>query len=125
MNMDVLSIINSNRPDSVGKISAFELLGLMEDSVSLRDIKTAFHNKSRLHHPDAGGKVEDFLNLKRAYDILSHPLKRETMGSVPLFRRPLLRIKPSMSRATSQLFENLSVLQGQIKKKSAAGGGNA
>ena len=114
---------DQNKDLAASKINSFELLGLTEQGTSLRDIRVAFHKKSRLYHPDAGGKVEDFLNLKRAFDILCHPLKREAIGALPLFKRPLLRIKPSMSKTASQLFENLSVLQERLKKTSSGNGG--
>jgi len=37
---------------------------------SITDLKTAFREMVKLHHPDHGGKPEDFILIKKAYDFL-------------------------------------------------------
>jgi curved DNA-binding protein CbpA len=39
-------------------------------------IKKAYKTRSKELHPDAGGNAEDFANLKKAFDILTDPAKR-------------------------------------------------
>jgi curved DNA-binding protein CbpA len=95
-------------------VTAFEVLGLMPDA-SEEEIQTAYYRKAKIYHPDLGGSAEDFLEIKRAYDILSNSSKRELLGSRPMFMQPLIRLRPSLSASTSQLFENLSTLSAELK----------
>lgn len=41
------------------------------------DIKKAFREAAKKHHPDAGGKPDDFRAIQEAYDVLSDPEKRK------------------------------------------------
>lgn len=90
-------------------VTAFEILGLFPDA-SDSDIQTAYRRKAKLYHPDVGGKAEDFLEIKKAYEILLDPKRRELLGNKPMFMQSAIRLQPSLSVATSQLFENLSIL---------------
>lgn len=47
----------------------YNTLGLSYGA-SKEEIKKAFHKLAHIHHPDKGGKLEDFLKVKNAYDAL-------------------------------------------------------
>ncbi|NPB09366.1 MAG: J domain-containing protein [Thermodesulfobacteria bacterium] len=47
----------------------YQVLGIKPEA-GLAEIRRAFREKARLLHPDAGGEVERFLELKRSYEIL-------------------------------------------------------
>ena len=47
----------------------FETLGLAPDA-SLTDVKMAYREMVKLHHPDQGGSVHDFLKLQEAYEFI-------------------------------------------------------
>lgn len=53
--------------------SALKTLGLT-DSANADDVKRAFKVMARTTHPDAGGKQEDFIKIKEAYELLSSKL---------------------------------------------------
>ena len=46
--------------------SAFAILGLTEDATA-DDVKVAWRGFARVHHPDTGGKVEDFERYRAAF----------------------------------------------------------
>jgi curved DNA-binding protein CbpA len=101
-------------------VNAYEILEMNESS-STSDIRLAYKKKAKLYHPDQGGNVDDFLNLRRALEILEDENKRALLGSEKLFRKPLLRIWPSMSGGAQQLFENLETLATQLKQLKGGG----
>ncbi len=47
----------------------YQVLGIKPEA-GLAEIRRAFREKARLLHPDAGGEVERFLELKRSYELL-------------------------------------------------------
>ena len=47
----------------------FATLGL-EATASLTDVKSAYREMVKQHHPDQGGTVQDFLQLQEAYEFL-------------------------------------------------------
>lgn len=100
----------------LGMVNAYEMLGI-SSSATLEEIRSAYRTKALLFHPDRGGKVEGFLSLKRAYQILVDPHLRELMGEYKQFERLPLRIQPSLSSATTILFENIQRLQDKLKVK--------
>lgn len=57
-------------------MSLYEILGLSSEC-SKEEIKKAFRELSKTHHPDKGGKEEDFKKIAKAYEVLSDPKKRE------------------------------------------------
>lgn len=40
--------------------------------IEKNDLKNRFRNKAKKAHPDCGGNMEEFIRIKKAYDILSH-----------------------------------------------------
>src|SRR5205085_2690796 len=42
------------------------------------DIKSTFRRRAKTAHPDAGGEREAFERLRKAYDVLSDPVRRLT-----------------------------------------------
>lgn len=54
-----------------------KLNGLLNPEDQAKLIKSAYRKLSRKHHPDAGGREEDFQQIKLAYDILSDPARRQ------------------------------------------------
>lgn len=68
----------------------YEVLGVSKDAQEA-DIKKAYRNLARQHHPDKGGDPEQFKKIQEAYEILSDPQKRQNLdqyGSVdgpPMF----------------------------------------
>ena len=63
----------------------YEVLGV-EKGAESRDIKKAYFNLAKTHHPDKGGDAEKFKQIQRAYDVLSDDEKRNfynQTGQVP------------------------------------------
>lgn len=95
-------------------MSAYELLGINEGASS-EEIRAAFHERAMRFHPDRGGRIEYFLRIQKSYEILSDEKLREKYGKIPQFAKLPLRLQPSLSRATSTLFENLTLLEDQLR----------
>lgn len=55
--------------------SYYKLLGL-EKGASTTDIKKAYRNMAKLHHPDKGGDENKFKEISKAYEVLSDDEKR-------------------------------------------------
>lgn len=55
----------------------YAILGLQRDA-SPEDIKKAYRNLSKKHHPDLGGDAEKFKEINEAYHVLSDPEKRQS-----------------------------------------------
>ncbi len=62
--------------------SAHAVLGLRAGA-PLTEIKRAFRAQAQIHHPDKGGKTENFVALKRAYEslIAKHEARSSTRSS--------------------------------------------
>jgi curved DNA-binding protein CbpA len=59
----------------------YSILGVARDT-DIRTIRRAFRRRVRSTHPDGGGSVEAFNELKAAYDILSDPIRRRRYDEV-------------------------------------------
>ncbi|MDY0087941.1 MAG: molecular chaperone DnaJ [Coriobacteriia bacterium] len=53
----------------------YDILGIKKDA-SAEEIKKAFRQLARKHHPDAGGSEEKFKEINEAYEVLSNAEKR-------------------------------------------------
>ena len=49
----------------------YEVLGVAQNS-NQSEIRKAYRRKVLISHPDAGGTIEDFYTLQKAYEILSN-----------------------------------------------------
>jgi len=69
----------SEPEDSPGDIDNKEFYEILEvpQNANAEDIKKAYRKKVIKAHPDKGGDPEDFKKLQAAYEVLSHPEKRE------------------------------------------------
>lgn len=54
----------------------YEILGV-DKNATPKEIKSAYKDKAKRHHPDKGGDVEAFKKIQQAYDVLSDPLSRK------------------------------------------------
>lgn len=53
-------------------MNAYEILGV-DRNHGLGEIRRAYHRLAKLHHPDRGGSVRDFVRVRRAYEeLLDH-----------------------------------------------------
>ena len=50
------------------KKKALKILGLPADACE-QECKDAWHRLAHQHHPDRGGKLEDFLLYKQSYEV--------------------------------------------------------
>ena len=57
------------RPSSSAVENQFAVLGLAPGA-TLHDVKTAYREKVKQHHPDQGGEIQEFLRLQEAYEFL-------------------------------------------------------
>jgi len=58
------------------KFNPYEILGVAKNATT-ENIKKIFKEKCKKLHPDHGGNLEDFTNLKKAFDILMDSSKRK------------------------------------------------
>lgn len=103
---------------SLVMITAYELLGITKEA-SDEQIQQAYHRMAFRLHPDRVGNelLEEFLSVKRAYDILMDPQRRACMAELPLFREIRWKLEPHLTPATQQMFENVMELEDEIKNK--------
>lgn len=52
-------------------MNPYKILGISQNA-SQDDIKNAFRRLSKENHPDAGGDPQDFINIKKAYEMLTN-----------------------------------------------------
>jgi len=57
-------------------MNPYEVLGVKKNA-SQKEIKNAYRKLSKTHHPDKGGKPEDFVKIQNAYDVLSDEKARK------------------------------------------------
>jgi len=99
-------------------ISAYQVLGV-EKNTSPEDLRRAFRKRLPLFHPDYRGSeaTRDYLDFRRAYDVLRDQERRERMGDLPLFGDHLRFQRNEVQPGLQQLFENLNSLN-DLKKGS-------
>jgi DnaJ-class molecular chaperone len=76
--------LSSNNPNQFSLVLAgaattksyYDILGVPK-AASPQDIKKAFRTLALKHHPDKGGKEEEFKELTKAYETLSDPEQKE------------------------------------------------
>lgn len=56
-------------------MNPYKVLGI-EQSADARDVKKAYFDLAKRHHPDKGGNEDEFKKIQKAYDVLSDPEKR-------------------------------------------------
>jgi len=102
-------------------MNAYEILGV-EEETSMENLREAYHRIAREVHPDAGGTVEEFLNLQKAYEILKSDERRELLGGMRIFKRRKLRSPLNLSEQVMQYYENLEALstEGQSARRRAS-----
>lgn len=71
-----------------GLIDHYSILGVSPDSTQ-DQIKLAWRELARSHHPDRGGDSEKFSKIKDSYDVLSDPSKRKVYDSARSFAKSL------------------------------------
>lgn len=60
---------NGYRPGAQAVDSQLAVLGLAPGA-TLHDVKSAYREKVKQHHPDQGGEIQEFLRLQEAYEFL-------------------------------------------------------
>jgi DnaJ family protein A protein 2 len=61
---------------SADRNNLYEILGVSKNSDD-NEIKKQYRKLCLTHHPDKGGKAEEFQNIQKAYETLSDPQKRQ------------------------------------------------
>ena len=69
------------------EFNPYEVLGVQVDATA-EDIKNAYREKSKEAHPDTGGSEDEFTRLKKAFDILSDPKKRNLYDKYGVYTLP-------------------------------------
>jgi curved DNA-binding protein CbpA len=57
-------------------VNLYDVLGVSK-TADTREIKKAYFELAKIHHPDKGGDEELFKRIKLAYEILSDPIRRK------------------------------------------------
>jgi curved DNA-binding protein CbpA len=58
----------------------YDILGVSKDATP-EEIKTAYRNLAKIHHPDKGGSEKEFNRIQTAYDVLSDGKRRAKYDS--------------------------------------------
>ncbi len=69
------------------KKKLYKTLGVNEKA-SQAEIKTAYREGSKKHHPDKGGDAETFSLLAKAHEVLSDPIKRKRYDETGIENEP-------------------------------------
>ena len=65
----------NNCPNNRDDFNPYTILNVSKTATS-EEIKRSYKKLILVHHPDKGGNVESFINVKNAYDILSDEINR-------------------------------------------------
>ena len=66
------------------QVDLYDILGVHKNSTP-EEIKAAYRNLAKIHHPDKGGSKEEFSRIQMAYDVLSDEKRRakyDSTGSI-------------------------------------------
>jgi DnaJ-class molecular chaperone len=61
--------------DEIEMVDLYSVLGVSKNA-DISEIRSAYKQLAREHHPDKGGDPEKFKDLSQAHEILSDPQKR-------------------------------------------------
>jgi len=70
------------------QIDYYKILGINRDA-SAKEIKQAYYQQAKWHHPDKGGNAEKFRLVAEAYTVLSSNKKRKQYDNSELVRNPI------------------------------------
>tara|TARA_X000000950_G_scaffold286749_1_gene396655 strand:+ start:11768 stop:12859 length:1092 start_codon:yes stop_codon:yes gene_type:complete len=90
-------------------LELYTRLGI-DKNADIDEIKKAFRKKAIKHHPDKGGKEDDFKKIKEAYEILGDKDKR---AKYDLYG--MSSVTDNISNATTDIFENFFGVQQRTK----------
>ena len=76
-------------------IDFYQLMGV-SPSVTQGELKKAWRDKARQHHPDRGGDADEFAEISKAYEVLSDPHRRQVYD---LARSIAMSVRCSCGRA--------------------------
>lgn len=71
-----------------GIVDHYSILGISPDSTQ-DQVKLAWRELARFHHPDRGGDPSRFTQIKDSYDVISDPSKRKVYDAALLFATSL------------------------------------
>lgn len=84
----------------------YNTLGVEKDA-SKRDIKKAYFNLAKVHHPDRGGDEEKFKDIQKAYEILGNEEKREIYDRLGEKGLERAQARPSRGRRSAPRPEDI------------------
>lgn len=70
-------------------------------------IKRSYRKLSKEHHPDAGGKEEDFLRICKAYEVLSDPERRKKYDETGDSSEPRDAVQDKAMQLLSRAFDHV------------------
>jgi len=65
------------------KVDNYKILGASRDD-SLSEIKKAFKIKAKKYHPDKGGDIDTFIQVRKAYEEIIGEKKKELQSKISL-----------------------------------------
>ena len=65
------------------KIDNYKILGASRDD-SLSEIKKTFKIKAKKYHPDKGGNMDTFIQIRKAYEEIIEEKKKELQSKISL-----------------------------------------
>ena len=87
-------------------MNPYEILDLLKTATA-DEIKTRYRQLAQEHHPDMGGNIDTFVQIKLAYEILSDPIRRKTYDESGITEAPVDRIKNEAITMIAQLMFDL------------------
>ena len=82
----------------------YEQLGVAPDA-SAAEIQRAYRRKARRSHPDLGGSVEEFKQLRLAYEVLSDPQEREHYNNFGEGRPKRVAVESFLAKFAMEAFK--------------------